>query len=193
MASYNMLPNKLLLHLFKNVDINDLINLSDVDGRSRQIVRADLRVDFDLYTNIMLKNINFKKCFIKSFPYCIENCTENQVYTIFCYISRFCWNFEYFYIDELKYSPGRALKRVLKSVVRLRLYNCLIFKKYSNINKWFPNLVELYLNGNTEIQQFSALENNFKFLKCVNITGYLNDFDFRYFEKLNPKAYILWF
>lgn len=216
MSPFDFLPVEMLLKIFSYMGLKDLLSLSDTCRQFRQTVKADLRVkfnynrirsykcpfidpDLDLFLNsvnvngvfLILKYLRIYGSQIKYLSIDFEQLTEDETYTLFSYMGRYCWHLEILVIDNLKYSPNRSLKRAFKSVKELLIYNSDLCAKLSDLNKWFPNVEKLYLLTNTYFKNFSALSTKFKHLSFFMITTVYKAFiDIQRFRDLNPTASI---
>lgn len=215
MASYGSLCDSLYLQIFQYVDYKDLLSLSDVNKRSRKMVLADRRIYFYSPAGVRIDDLNAKntiwnnyyrvklggmsifltflrlygskiRCLFINF----KNSTREQVYAIFHYINRYCVCLRDLTIKNLRHSPGRTIKRSFTTIKHLYFEDTLISAKFCHLSKWFPNLQQFLVHGDSEFQLVSALETNFKCLKWVTISTYLKNFDLHNFKKLNPNTMV---
>lgn len=208
------LPVDLLLKILSFLNLTDIFVFSRANRRCQQLARADMRFNFnkyfinigsnnnwqeiDEYPNFLMIRgnaiSNYLRIFgprIKKLNVNFNDYSEEEVYDIFAYIGRYCWNLEEFSILNLETCPGRSLKRSFKSVKRLVFDDCKISAKMSNVQKWFPSLISLEINHETYFKNPSAMEVRFKNLILADFTtSWLcrKTFDMDEFVRLNPQT-----
>lgn len=158
-------PNELLLMFLSYLDSFELLFVNDVCQRFRGMAQLDLRVlstetrpvtikiannaydfnyieDWDcVYVSYISSILKYLRVFGNSIRVLTVDgidATEDQIYTVFTYINRYCPNVEVLTLKEIHYSVGRSLKKPFKNVQDLTISHCDVKGRLYDIEKWFP-------------------------------------------------------
>lgn len=215
-----MLPVEIILHILSFLSIDELMVLGNVNKRLRCIIRAEKRMNlrseriilgsffwihadvvrygvwkgYSVEVNGVLPILRFLRFFGRSINDLVFNCeglSEEQVYIVFMYISRYCIACRSLILTDLTYSLGRSLRRPMRSVEKLSFLSCYLDVRLCDLNRWFPRIENLgFLGGNT-FQDRSKLIMRYDYLRKAEIECFsLNEIEISSLRVLNPLALI---
>lgn len=164
------------------------VTLSDFREDACNVVRHGNEIDLNGMKMILkfLRHFGDELYFINCNFY---GASEEQVFTVFTYITRYCTNLRKLYFGYLRHSLSYSLRRTFDQVTELFFLNCRLDKELCNLAIHFPRVREISFYERNEFQNLDRVVVTYPHLRRMIIeSASIDILSVALLKAINPGA-----